>query len=310
MVSFIILNYNSSSFAISCVQSILKYIPQGGYEVIVVDNASNPEELAILKNGINADVQVVELKWNTGFGLGNMMGANMAKGDYLCFINSDVEFCEDCVSPLLSYLNNHPEVGCVTPQQYGADGKQKRSFKHNTGIRHKLFGDRFFEKHFPEKFTDRRKYYQGDPYTVSQLNGCFMLFPTDVFWKIGGFDTNIFLYHEEYDIGIRLKKEGLSCVVLPEYKFIHLGSATISKLKHKTYIEHRISQMYAYRKHHNLFLSTIYKWICLTGVVFNPKKWFLLKYMIRSEAMSLSMRHEASKTKVKDAPKNEDANHG
>ena len=122
-----------------------------------------------------------------------------------------------------------------------------------------------------------------------------MLFPSDKFWKIGGFDTNVFLYHEEYDIGMRLKKEGWRCVVLPEFKFTHLGSATISKYKRKSYIEHRISQMYAYRKHHNLFLSTIYKWICLMGVVFNPKKWFLLKYMIRGEALSLSMRHKVSK---------------
>ncbi len=297
MLSFIILNYNTSDLAVSCVKSIIQHLSDVSFEIIVVDNASSKKELQSLRNGIIGMGKIVELKWNTGFGLGNMMGANEAQGDYLCFINSDVVFTEDCVSPLITYLNDHPNVGCITPQQYKANGKQARSFKHNTGIRHKLFGDRFFEKYFPNKYPDRRKEYHGNPYTVPQLNGCFMLFSADKFWEIGGFDTNIFLYHEEYDIGMRLKKKGWTCVVMPEYKFTHLGSAAISKHRKPTYIEHRISQMYAYRKHHNLFLSSIYKWICLAGVVFNPKKWFLIKYMIRGEAMSISMRHEVSKQK-------------
>ena len=294
MVSFIILNYNTTQLALNCVDSIFQHVSGITYEIVVVDNSSHKEELEELEKVIKERCKIIKLKWNTGFGLGNMAGANVAEGNYLCFINSDVMLCEDCISPLVSYLEKNPHVGCVTPQQYNGKGQQARSFKHNTGIRHKILGDRFFEKFFPEKYPNRRIEHYGEPYTVPQLNGSFMLFPADKFWKIGGFDTNIFLYHEEYDVGLRLAKEGWTCVVLPSYKFIHLGSAAISKQKKMSYIEHRISQMYVYRKHHSLFLASIFKWICIAGVLFSPSKWYLLRYLIRGEAMSLSMRHKVS----------------
>lgn len=260
------------------------------YEIIVVDNNSSLAEKNILRETLSSEVSLIQNRRNGGFGAGNMLGANFAKGDFLCFLNNDVVLTEDCVTPLCAYLTEHPTVGCIIPQQYDAQGKKVPSFSHLKGIRYEIFKDRVFEIFFPKKFPDR--YHLSVPTVVDRIEGCFMLFPTDVFWRIGGFDTNIFLYCEELDVAFRLRQHGYKSVVHPLYRFTHLGGA--STRKHNggnMYRELYISRIYVYRKHHNLLMSIIYGSIKFFKVFINPRRWPLIPVAIRGEALSLSMKH-------------------
>ena len=294
MTSFIIINYNSYLLTLKCVESIIHYVPEGTYEIIVVENGSKEEDCNLLKSSIPSSVKVIESKLNLGFGAGNMLGANFAKGDFLCFLNSDVELVEDCITPLCQFLKENDDAGCVSPQQFNAEGKQARSFRQKTGIRHDLFGDHLFQKLFPSKYPDPDKDFQGKNIEVTQINGSFMLFPSEKFWAIGGFDINIFLYYEEYDIGIRIKKMGWKNMVLTKYKFRHLHGATIKKYKSITKRELYISKIYTYSKHHNCFLSFIYRWLNIITLIVKPSKWYILKAIIRNNSLGQSMRHNVN----------------
>ena len=229
MVSFIILNINTPELTQRCIASIVRNSSDVDYEIIVVDNNSTEENHKTLVSLVGEDCKVIRSKINTGFGLGNMLGALEAKGEYLCFLNSDVVFIEDCVSPLLRYLEEHKETGVITPQQYNMENRAVRSFKHALGIRHELLGDWVFEKLFPEKYPPTKDFSRVSPFMVPEINGCFMLFPSDVFFEIGGFDTNIFLYYEEYDIARRLEAKGYNNVVYPQSKFLHEGEVSSRK---------------------------------------------------------------------------------
>ena len=64
-VSIIIINYNSSSYTLKCIETIIKYTKSLTYEIIVVDNNSKTSELQDLKNGIeNYTVKLIESKIN------------------------------------------------------------------------------------------------------------------------------------------------------------------------------------------------------------------------------------------------------
>ena len=118
-VSIIILNYNTSRLTLNCINSIHKYLPNGTYEIIVVDNASQETDYQHLTENLSGqEITIIRNKINSGFGAGNMVGANIAQGKYLCFLNNDTELLEDCISPLCSYLKENPQTGCITPQQY------------------------------------------------------------------------------------------------------------------------------------------------------------------------------------------------
>ena len=135
MISFIILNYNSSLLTVKCIDSIVKQMPADSYEIVVVDNGSRPEEYDLLAPFCQEKhCCLVRQAVNTGFGTGNMIGASVAQGDHLCFLNSDVVLVEDCVTPLCQYIDAHPNVGCMTPVQQKVDGRRSRSFPLPTSL--------------------------------------------------------------------------------------------------------------------------------------------------------------------------------
>ncbi len=200
-ISIVILNFNSGALTLRCVESVVKYVPENGREIVVVDNGSRADDYLLLERSPLAQhFRLVKSRQNTGFGAGNMLGANATTGRFLCFLNNDVVLTDDCISPLCDYLDEHPDVGCVTPVQLDRQLQHTRMFKHNQGIRHELFGDSLFERFWPERYPRRDAKIEGKPLEVMQLNGCFMLFPAAKFWSIGGFDTNIFLYHPKSGI--------------------------------------------------------------------------------------------------------------
>jgi len=305
MVSFIILNYNSSLLVKKCVASIVEYMPANHYEVVIVDNGSRPEEYALLeelspvKNREEPWLHIVRKEVNTGFGTGNMIGASVAQGDYLCFLNSDVFLVEDCVTPLCQYLDNHSDVGCITPVQQKTSGCRSRSFRHDTGIWHVLLGDDIREKLFPKKFPSRDSILKEstEPVSVMQINGSFMLFPTEKFWAIGGFDTSIFLYYEEYDLAKRLQLHGWKRMVHPQYTFLHVHEASTSSMRRLALRENYVSKIYTYRKYHGMLTSFVYQLILTLQLIFKPKKWYILPTVISRHVLSHSMRHQADEHK-------------
>ena len=294
-LSIIILNFNTSRLTLKCIETVRKYVSDPAYEIIVIDNNSSSQEYRILEEGLLKEkVVLFRTRINTGFGNGNMIGAHLAKGKYICFINSDVEFTEDAVTPLCKYLDEHPATGCITPQQYNREGKPVPSFNHAPGIRHEILGKKLLEKLFPENYPPRKKRVYKKPFPVTQINGVFMLFPAKVFFEAGGFDTNIFLYYEEIDICTRLRKLGYQSIVMPCYGFKHLHGESTRKISLLPDRELYISKLYTYKKLNPAALYVVYKWINVLKILTKPKKWYILPALIRGENLSHSMRHKVA----------------
>jgi len=295
MVSFIIVNYNTCRETTQCVDSIHQHISGEAFEVIVVDNASRPDELEKLRRNNAGKCTLVESRFNGGFGLGNMLGANVAKGDFLCFINSDAYLQDDCVSPLCAYLRKHHDVACITPQQKNEKGQFVPTFKHSLGIGHTILPNQIYEFLQPKKYPPRRDFSKTIPFRVREINGSFMLFRTNVFWEVGGFDTNIFLYREEYDLGFRIRKKGYICMVHPVYSYYHKHAVSTRGSRNSTSTENLISTLYTYCKHHNLLLSLIF-WMMfmITKVIVVPSRWTKLSTFLSPDPMSKSMRSTQS----------------
>ena len=292
MVSFVILNFNSSLLAKKCIASIQEFMTDDNYEIIVVDNGSRSEEFALLDGLKSENCHIIRMDVNTGFGTGNMIGASHAQGDYLCFLNSDVFLVEDCVTPLCRYLDSHPDAGCITPVQQKADGRRSRSFRHDTGIWHELVGDSIRERLFPKKYPPRDSILKKstEPVSVMQINGSFMLFPAKKFWAIGGFDTSIFLYYEEYDLAKRLQMKGWKRMVHPQYTFLHVHDASTSAIRKQALRENYVSKIYTYKKYHGGFTSLIFQTILTIQLIFKPQKWYILPVVMSRHVLSHSMR--------------------
>jgi len=131
-VSVILINYNSSKFTISCIQSIIENTKKSlNYNIVVVDNSSEIDDyrklgrLEDIKN-----VQVVRSELNLGFSGGNMYGASLTKAKYYFFLNNDCVLLNDCITILFEFSEQNRNVGICSPQLYSEENLPVSSFDH------------------------------------------------------------------------------------------------------------------------------------------------------------------------------------
>lgn len=296
-ISAIIINYNSSKYTIECIESIInKTNSHINFQIIVVDNCSEIEDYSTLNNYCKdlkfKDLLLIRSKINTGFGGGNMFGYQFAKSKYIAFVNNDTLFINDCFTILKKEIEKDESIAIVGGQSYSQTGVRMIAFDHFASITKELFGRDLLEKINSKKYPNRKnEYYQ--PLQVNYVQGSFMMIRAEDFDKIGGFDTNIFLYYEETDLCMRLKKIKKNCYLIPDAKYIHYhGASTIQSIEIKT--ELKISLLYIIRKHYGYFAY----WFLLNNLrinyilssIFKPKYWYLLKVLLAGAPLSKSLK--------------------
>ena len=264
-ISFITINYNSSSHTIDLIKSIQKYTTLK-YELIIVDNASEYKdfnELEIFINNQNIPVKLVRNRINSGFASANMLGVNFATSPYYLFINNDTKLLNNISLLMKSYLDEHLETALVTAKVNDENNNFSSSYKLFPSLTKELFGNsiaRSFNKYPSNKITLQQ------PTEVEVISGSCMFFRASTFCEIGGFDTTFFLYCEEEDISKRVLNTGSTIVFLPEAEIFHAsGGSTIDNFTIKK--EYYISYLHLIKKHFN-FLSVIILYILLVFKLF------------------------------------------
>src|SRR5581483_8740193 len=120
-LSIIIVNFNTKELTLNCIKSIKNSKPKMGYEIIVVDNASE-ENLPKSKNYI-----LIRNKANLGFAKANNIGIKNAKGKYILLLNSDTIIKDSAIDKLYEFAKKHNDAGAVVPQLLNKDGSVQAS---------------------------------------------------------------------------------------------------------------------------------------------------------------------------------------
>ncbi len=300
-ISIILINYNSSSFTIDCILSILKQTTSTiHYEIIVVDNASEIEDYKLVQNKINQlktnTIRLTRSRYNTGFGGGNMHGVQLATGKYYAFINNDTILQNDCLKIAYDFLEKTPEAAICSPQQYNEKDEVQKSFDHFLSLKREIFGRKILEKINPIKFPKRKKVYTN-PIKVQSVPGSFLVIDADAFDKVGGFDTNIFLYYEETDLCYRVSKKfkNGSCFLLPQSRYTHFkGQSTEKSIAIRR--ELKISLLYVLRKNSGYLSFQILRWWLTIKFffksLFKPKKFHLFILFLKGAPLSSSLKQQ------------------
>lgn len=222
LVSVIIVNYNGLIFLEKCIKSIHRSLIYHNYEIIIVDNASLDGSREWLRK--RNDIIYIESKTNLGFTGGNNLGADHANGNRLLFINNDTEI----ITPLdkLIFMLDDSSVGIVGCRlQYG-DLRQQFSFGYeHTPLRivlswlgleknHKL--PRVFRRLETNPFN-----YLKNQNKLDWISGACFAIRTEVWKKVNGFDTNFFMYCEDVDLCLRVRKIGFDILYAANCCVIH-----------------------------------------------------------------------------------------
>ncbi len=288
-IGIIILNYNSSDHTVRCVNSIFLHSNSPLiYKIVIVDNNSRPEEFKKLDQLKGLDrVFIFRSPINTGFGAGNMLGVNFCSAMYYFFLNNDTLLLNDNLEILHDFMEKHPEAGISSGQMYNAEGNPGINFNYIPDLKLKLLGAGILRYFYRSGYPRKGRLF-NEPVRVPVVNGSSLFVRASVFDKIGGFDPVFFLYCEEEDLAIRIKKEGSFCYLVPEARYTHLqGQSSISSsaINYPYLKEFYISQHYLYRKHFGVLAAWIWR---LTQFIRSLRKFYRNKEYIKLAFLFLS----------------------
>ncbi|MGQ9628534.1 MAG: glycosyltransferase family 2 protein [Anaerolineae bacterium] len=129
-VSIIILNWNGLEDTVECLES-LKKITYPNYEVIVVDNGSQGDDVRALRERYRDYIHIIQNEKNYGFARGNNVGIRYAldKGtDYVLLLNNDTVVAPDFLDVLVGAAQSDERIGIACPRIYRYSQPEKVCF--------------------------------------------------------------------------------------------------------------------------------------------------------------------------------------
>lgn len=249
-LGIIVLNYNGAELTLRCVESVLAHTPATlDYAVLVVDNGSREadrEALSALDG--KPHVQVVRSRVNLGFGGGHQFGLQFISADYYLFLNSDCRFLNDAAGALVEFMDANPRAALASALSFDPDGHFQCTYHPAPNLAELVLGRSFMRRFRPERYPERRVPPPA-PLRTEVVTGATLFVRGDVFFELGGFDPFFFLYCEEEDLALRMRRAGWGVWVVPGARIEHAGRG--STPRGAAYQrEFFISFLYYLRKHH------------------------------------------------------------
>ncbi|MBG9388178.1 glycosyltransferase family 9 protein [Caenimonas aquaedulcis] len=214
-VSIIIPTIAARGLVETCVRSIRERSTYTDFEIILVDNIRGPS--AKWKRWFKANAnRVVHVDEDFNWSRLNNLGRKQASGDYLLFLNDDIEVIEPGWLEALLEQACNPQVGVVGARLLYPDGKVQHAgmFLSNHGVARHAF--RFAEAddagYFGQSLTLRN---------VAAVTGACMMVKAEVFDRLGGFDEAHSVINNDIDFCLRAQAAGLNVVYTPFAQLRH-----------------------------------------------------------------------------------------
>ena len=223
-LSIITINYNGLKDTCELIDTLP--LEDDSIEVIVVDNASTQDEATEIEQRY-PQVKVIRSKENLGFAGGNNLGIQAAKGKYLFFINNDTILrCkkEDVRSkmfqPLMDRLESSPKIGVASPKIRFSWGDNPIQFAGYTPLSSITLRNRSIGC----GEADDGQYDTAHPTPYS--HGAAMMVKREVIDKVGLMPECYFLYYEELDWSMMIRRSGYDIWYEPACTIFHKESQT------------------------------------------------------------------------------------
>lgn len=181
------------------------------FEVILTLNVKEELPFDVEKPGF--PIKVIHNEARKGFAANHNAAFHSARADYFCVLNPDIRLERDPFSSLIGHLSD-PAIGVAGPLIVNSSGKTEDSARKfptpASLLRKALSGARGLDYPIGEA-----------PVFPDWIAGMFMLFRSEVFRSIGGFDEGYFLYYEDVDLCWRLRRDGHQVVLVPAARAVH-----------------------------------------------------------------------------------------
>ncbi|HEX5505648.1 MAG TPA: glycosyltransferase [Thermomicrobiales bacterium] len=252
-LSVVVVSRDTRDLLRRCLASVAASLAGSGliWESLIVDNASTDGTPAMVRAEFPA-VRLIESGANRGFAAGNNLGLRAARGRALLLLNPDAEAVGDAIPALQRALAADPALGVVGPALRYPDGSRQESrrraptpltpFLESTLVQHYWRANRVLDRYYvADRPADR-------PQDVDWLYGACLLARREAIADAGGLDESFFMYSEELEWCLRLRRAGWRVAYRPEATVVHHEGASSGQAVPRRHIDFNASKVLFYRR--------------------------------------------------------------
>jgi N-acetylglucosaminyl-diphospho-decaprenol L-rhamnosyltransferase len=261
-ISAVIVSYNTKPDTLRCIAS-LRSATARQTEIVVVDNASTDGTAQEIRRAY-PEALVIEAGENIGFSRANNLGLKRARHPYALIINSDAEARPGAIDALARLLDERPRVAIAAPRTLNTDGTPQASFGPPLTPINELRRLLFHRALRARRAAALRRLEgmcreEGQPAWVS--GSCFLA-RSQALIEVGLFDERFFLYEEDVDLCLRVRRAGWSIVFTPTAEIVHHEGRSMEHDRRRVRLEYHRSHLRFYFKHNgNLAIGALRLWL-------------------------------------------------
>jgi GT2 family glycosyltransferase len=258
-LSILIVSHGHEAEISACLASLGGALDGLVSEIIIVDNLNNPAFLQAI-GGARPGLKTIANTARRGFGANVNAAARIASGEHLLVLNPDTEYRSGRISDAVAWMRDNADVGVLAARLVYPDGSDQRNFRRfptlPVAVLRGLGADSW---RWRPGFYRRRMLEGVDlsrPVEVDWVFGSFMLMRREIYEAFGGFDETYFMYYEDVDLCLRLRRKGLATVMHPGLIFVHH--------------HHRTSAAEIFGFHRRAHMKSLATYLRRSGYLFTP----------------------------------------
>ena len=254
-VSIIIVNWNTKRPLLECLESVFMHSGGLTFDVTVVDNGSWDGSVEAVRKRYPR-VAIIANSANLGFSRANNQAITSTSGKYCLFLNSDAELTSQALEKMVEFMEYNPRVGIAGGRLLNTDGSMQNSFDNIPTLTTELLNKSLLRVIFPRKYPSKKSPIAA-PLDVESVIGACMLIRRKALDEVGLFDEDYFLFLEETDLAVRMRKAGWKIVHEPRARAVHLQGATANTFQAEARIEFYRSRYLFFQKHYGGLTRTV-----------------------------------------------------
>lgn len=252
-LSIVIVNWNAGQYLAQCLESIRSSSAHLRIETVVVDNASTDNALEGIERQFPEAV-FIHNPSNVGFARANNVGFEKCNGRSILLLNPDSVICDNALSRMLDVLDSHQEYGAVGCKILNGSGEIDFNGGRSTPtiareITSRLRLSKLARGWPPASSTLMEHWDHSTSRQVEVLSGACMMARRKVLELVGGMDPHFFLYGEDVDYCVRMRKAGFKIYYCADATIVHYGAKSTTPVEGAMKLEGVKSLRYFYRKH-------------------------------------------------------------
>jgi N-acetylglucosaminyl-diphospho-decaprenol L-rhamnosyltransferase len=264
-LAIIIVSYNVRAELDTCLGSFVGHTAPFRTHTVVVDNASTDGTPQMVRERYPS-VEVLEAGDNLGFARGNNLGIRHTSSEFVLLLNPDTIVPPGCIQALVRGLATHPDAAIAGPRLKDELGFPELSLGWSIGpfaeLRQKIVGTLYNRRlRAVVRTVDAWSRTAGEREWVS---GAALLVRRADLEQVGLLDERFFMYTEDVDLCLALRRRGRKVLYVPQAEIVHLRGRSAGR-NPQTERLRRQSQIAYYEKHHPAWVPILKAYLTVTG---------------------------------------------